>query len=128
MAGGKSSPLSFTDHANEIAAARYDTIWEKLKAERDAAGDAAIAKGKSPESAPLYKKNDAIMDKIADAVDKQYPQDAIPKRLTVAAKREELAQRLYNKNYGDLYANQKAKINRTIAGTPATTASKRPWR
>ena len=122
LAGAKSSPLSFTDHANEIAAAKYNTTWEKLKADRDAAGEAAIAKGKSPESAPLYKTKDAIMDKIADAVDKQYPQDAIPKRLTVTAKREELAQRLYNKNYGDLYANQKAKINRTIAGI--ITASK----
>lgn len=112
LAGAKSSPLSFTDHANEIAQAKYGTTWDRLKAERDAALKAAVDKGKA--SSPEYARLDATMDKIADAVDKQYPKEATPNRITLQGKREEMAQRLYGRGYEKLYPNQRASINKKI--------------
>lgn len=121
LIGAKSSPLSFTDHANEIAQAKYGTTWDRLKAERDAALEVAVNKGKS--TSPEYARLDARMDKIADEVDKKYPEDAVPSRLTASAKREEMAQRRYGRAYNKLYTNQRAKINRLIseAGRSRTT-------
>lgn len=124
FAGVKSSPLSFTDKANEIAGAKYDTTWDRLKSERKKAQDAAIAKNKT--TSPEYERLDSIMDKIVAEVEKQYPEQAVPKRLTMAAKREEIARRLYDRVYGDLYPNQKVKVNKLIGAKGTAPSQKLP--
>jgi hypothetical protein len=112
LAGVKSAPLSFTDHANEVASARYGMRWDELKSRRDAALKEAVDRGRT--TSPEYEWYDNIMDRVANEVEREYPEDAVPSRLTLSAKREEMARRRYDRNYGDLYANQQAKINQLI--------------
>jgi hypothetical protein len=112
LVGVKSSPVSFTDHANEVAQAQYGMRWDELKSRRDAALKEAVDRGRT--TSPEYEWYDNIMDRVANEVEREYPEDAVPSRLTLSAKREEMARRRYDRNYGDLYPNQQAKINQLI--------------
>ena len=113
FSGGKSSPVGFTDHADEIARQQYGTTWADMQAQRDAAEDKMVSAGNA--SSPEYNDIDARMDAIAKIVTKQFPND-LGGGVTLDAKRENLARQLYHRTYGELYVSQKASINKRILG------------
>ena len=113
FSGGKSSPVGFTDHADEIARQQYGTTWADMQAQRDAAEDKMVSAGNA--SSPEYNYIDARMDAIAEIVTKQFPND-LGGGVTLDAKRENLARQLYHRTYGELYVSQKASINKRILG------------